>query len=105
MEAQPGEIAVKVFSVFASGEVAVGNPPIGDGAGNAMDELADAVLAFGGLRFAVEILTDDDVGRQGAPRFGNLAVGLLEEDFARLVLDLCGPLFPGDGVEGILIDR
>ena len=63
------------------------------------------LLAFGRVRFAVEILADDDVGRQCAPGLGNFAVGLLEEDVAGFVLDLGRPLVPCDGVERILIDR
>jgi hypothetical protein len=105
MEAQPGEIAVEVFAVFAGGEIAVGGAPVGDRAGDAVDELAGAVLALGSAGLAVEILTDDDVGGQGAPGFGDLAIGLLEQDVAGLILDLGRPLLPGNGLEWVLIDR
>src|SRR5262249_30064633 len=48
-----------------------------------------------------EILADDDVGRQGAPRRRDFAVLLLEEDLAVLVLDLGRPLLPLDRIEGV----
>ena len=71
MQAQPGEVAIEVLAVFAGGEVAVGDAPVGDRAGDAVNHLADAVFAFGRARFAVEIFADDDVGRQGAPGLGD----------------------------------
>src|SRR4029078_4073602 len=80
MEAEPGEIAVEAFAVFGGGEVAVFHAPVGNRAGDAVDELADAVFALGGAVFAVEVLAADDVGGELRPERGDFAVGLLEED-------------------------
>src|SRR5258708_38989115 len=64
-----------------------------------MNDLTDAVLAFGRSRLAIEILADHHVGCQGAPGDGDFAVLLLEKDFAVLVLNLGRTLVPRDGVE------
>ena len=74
MQAEPGQLAVEALAVFGRGEVAVVDAPVGDRAADAVDQLPDARLAFGGADFAVEILADDDVGGQLAPGGGNLAV-------------------------------
>jgi hypothetical protein len=52
-----------------------------------MNQLPYAVLALRRVHFAVEILAHHDVRGQLAPRGGNFAVGLLEEDFAPFALD------------------
>ena len=98
MQAEPGQVAIEVLAVFGGGEVAVVLAPIGDRAADAMNELADAVLALGRVDLAVEILADDDVRGQLAPGLGNFAVGLLEEHVARFVLD-------GGGAIGVPLDR
>ena len=56
MQAHPGEVTVEVFAVFQAGEVAVGDAPVGDGAGHTMDHLLDAGFALGGSVFTVEVL-------------------------------------------------
>ena len=88
MEAEPGQLAVEAFAVGGAGEVAVFEAPIGDRAGDAVDELLDAVLALGRADFAVEVLAADDVRRELAPERRHFAVGLLEDQFAVLALDL-----------------
>ena len=88
MEAQPRQIAVETLGISRLIKVSVLKPPIGNRAGNSLNQLLDRVLALLGiLRVTVEVLADDDVGRKLAPRSGNLTVGLLEEHFAILVLD------------------
>src|SRR5262249_61087744 len=47
----------------------------------------------------VEILADHHVGRQLAPGAGDLAIRLLEDRPAALILDLRGPQLPVDLVE------
>ena len=101
VDAEPGEFVVEGFGVGVGGEVAVLAAPVGDGAGDAVDELPDAGFAFGGVDFAVEVLADDDVGGELAPGFGDLAVGLFEDDAAAFVLDGGGAPVPGDLVEGV----
>jgi hypothetical protein len=101
VETEPGEVAVEALAVVGGGEVAVFHAPVGDRANDAVDELADAVLALGRADFAVEVFAADDVGRELRPEGGDFAVGLLEEDFAVLALDGGGADFPLDRVEDI----
>ena len=42
VEAEPGELAVVGLGVFVGGEIAVVAAPVGDGAGDAVDDLSDA---------------------------------------------------------------
>ena len=99
MDAQPGEISVEVFAILTRLEVAVGDPPVGDRPGDAVDELLDGVLALWRVDLAVEILADDDVGRQLRPGGGDLAGRLLEEDLPVLPLDRGRPQIPFGGVK------
>ena len=64
MQAHPGQVAIEILAVFARCEIAVADAPVGNRAGDAVDDLADARLAFGSAGLAVEILADDDVRRQ-----------------------------------------
>src|SRR5258706_15252043 len=50
---------------------------------------------------AAEVLADHDVGRELAPGFGGLDVGLLEDGLAGLVRDRRGPELPLDLVVGM----
>ena len=101
MQAEPGELAIESFAVCGAGEVAVFEAPIGDRAGDAVDELLDAVFALGRADFAVEVFAADDVRRQLAPERRHFAVGLLEDQFAVLAFDLGAADFPVDGGEQV----
>src|SRR5262249_47277393 len=100
VQAEGGELVVEAVGVFLAGEVAVLAAPVADGAGDAVDELADAGLALGSVQLAVEILAGDDVGGELAPGLGDLAIDLLENDAAALVLDGGCALFPFELVVG-----
>ena len=102
MQAEPGEFAVEAFAIGGAGEVAVFEAPIGDRAGDAVDELLDAVFALGRADFAVEVFAADDVRGQLAPERRHFAVGLLEDQLAVLAFDLRAANFPIDGGEQIL---
>ena len=67
MEAEPGQIAIKILAIFGAGEIAVLQAPIGDRAAHAVDDLADAMLALRRVDLAVEVFTHHDVGGQLAP--------------------------------------
>ena len=99
VDAEPGKVAVEVLAVLLRLEVAVGDAPVSDGAGHTMHELLDGVLPLGSVNLAIEVLADDDVGRQLAPGGRNLARRLLEEDLAVLPLDGSGAEFPLRRVE------
>ena len=101
VEAEPRQVAIEGLAIFRGGEVAIHEPPIGDRAGHAMDELANAVFTFWGAVLAIEILADDDVGRELRPEGGYFTVLLFEEDLAIFVFDRSGAEFPIDGVKGI----
>ena len=101
MQAEPGQLAVEPLAVGLGGEVAVRGAPVGDGAADAVDELADALLAFAGAHLAVEILVGHDVRGQLAPRGGNFAVLLLEKHLAAFAFDGGGPQIPFDRGERI----
>ena len=99
VDAQPGEIAVEVLAILTRLEVAVGDPPVSDRPGDAVDELLDGVLALGGVNLAIKVLADDDVRRQLGPGGGDLAGRLLEEDLPVLPLDCGRPQIPFGGVK------
>ena len=99
VHAEPGQVAVEVFAVLLRLEVAVGDAPVGDRAGDAVDELLDGVLALGRVDLAVEILAHHHVGGQLAPGGRNLTGRLLEEHLAVFPLDRRRPQLPFGGVE------
>ena len=102
MEAQPGQLAIEALAILRRGEVAVFEAPIGDRAGDAVDQLLNTVFALGRADFAVEVFAADDVRRQLAPERRDFAVGLLEDQFAVLAFDLGAADFPIDGGEQII---
>ncbi len=103
VQTKPRQLAIKAVAVFGRVEVSVFQPPVGDRAGHAMDQLADRTFPLvRPLRVAVEIFRDDDVGRQLRPARRDLAIGLLEQRLARVVLDRRAAVFPRHRREGRL---
>lgn len=98
--AEPGEFVVEDFAVGLA-EVAVFDAPVGDGAGDAVDELFDGGFALAGVLLAVKILRDDDLGGELRPGLGHFDVFLFEDDFAGVIGDLGGATVPFDLVEGL----
>ena len=74
------EFIVKSGAVFGSAEVALGQPPVANGFGDAAHELAHAGFALGGAERAVQIFRGHDVGGGHRPVFGDFDVLLLEDD-------------------------
>ena len=108
VRAEPRQLVVERVGVRVGGEVALGLAPVGDGPRDAVDELAEAVLALPVLRravaageVAVEVLRGDDVRRELAPRRRKLDVLLLEDDLARVALDGGVARAPLDAVERV----
>ena len=62
MQTKPNEVTVKAFAIIGAGEVAVLQSPIGNCAGDAMHQLANAVFALVGTHLTVEVFAADDVG-------------------------------------------
>jgi len=87
MQAEPRQVAVESLAVGRSGEIAVGQPPVGNRAAYAIDELPNPLFAFRCADLAVEILISHHVRGQLAPGDGHLAIVLLEDDIATLPLD------------------
>jgi len=100
VQAEPGELAVEPLAVLGPGEVAVGHAPIGDGAGDAMNEPAHAGLALRRAQLAVKVLAYHHVGGQLAPGGRDLGVPLLEHHLPVLALDRRRAQVPVHGVEG-----
>ena len=100
IDAEPGEFVVEGFAVGLA-EVAILDAPIGDGAGDAVDELADGGFALAGVLFAVKIFRDDDLGGELRPRLGYLDVFLLEDHLAGIIGDFGGATVPFELVEGL----
>ena len=106
VEAEPGQVIVKGLGAGLVGKVTVGLAEVGDGAGDAVDELADGgfasafvwVGAIGDV--AVEIFRDGDLGGERTPAAGDFHVFLFEDDLARIVIDLGRALVPFHVVEG-----
>jgi hypothetical protein len=65
-----------------------------------VDELAHGGFALAGVLLAVKVFRHDDLGGELRPGFGHLDVFLLEDDFAGVVGDFGGALFPLDLVKG-----
>ena len=107
VDAEPGQVVVENFRVLLRLEVAVLDAPVGDGARDAMDELAHGGLAAVLVRVgavgdvAVEIFRDRDLRRQHAPALRHLDVLLLEDRLAGIVGDLRRALLPLDLVVGM----
>ena len=99
VDAEPSQFVIEHFAV-GFGEITVGDAPVGDGAGDAVDELADGEFAFGGFLFAVEVFGDDDFGGELGPGLGDFDVFLLEDDFAGVIGDFGGAAVPFELVEG-----
>src|SRR3989338_8588 len=101
MEEDVGQFGAKRLGVLGGGEVAVVLSPVGDGVGDAADELFGAALAAWGAQRAAEVFGDDDVGRQLRPERGDLDVLLLKDDVALLVANGRRAQLPRHFVEGI----
>ena len=97
-----GEVVAKVLDVFDGGEITVGGAPVGDGVGNAVDQLPQAGLALGRALPSVEILAGDDVGGGLRPVARDLDIALLEDRLAFFVGDGRRASLPLDGVVGAL---
>src|SRR5215469_4608124 len=54
IDTQPGQFVIKNFAIGLA-EITIGNSPVGDGAGDAVDELADGGFALGSILFAVKV--------------------------------------------------
>ena len=100
VHAEPGQFFVENFAIFL-GEIAVLDAPIGDGAADAMDQLANGRFALGGVLLAVKIFRDDHFCGEDRPGFRHFDVVLLENDFAAVVGDFGGAFIPFDLVEGL----
>ena len=105
VQAQPRQLAVEPLAVFLAGKVTVRLAPVGDRSCHPLDQLADARLSLARARLTVEVLADHHVGRQRTPVDRNLAVDLLEQHAAVLVLDRRSPQVPLDRVERIRVGR
>ena len=90
-----------MLAVLRAGEVAVLDPPVGDGPRDAMDKLLDAPLPLARPVFAVEVFADNDVGGKLRPAGGDFDILLLEHQLAALVLDLGAAELPVDAVERV----
>ena len=100
VQAKPRQLLVKNLAILPA-EVTVVDAPVGDGAGHAMDQLANGRLPLRRALLAKEIFRDDDLGRKLRPVLGHLDVFLLENDLAALVGDLRRAGIPLDLVVGI----
>ena len=105
VQTESRQLIVEPIGVGRRGEITVVPSPVGDRAGNSIDQLANRILAVSRRRapiaaghVAVKVLADDHVGCELTPRSRNFAIGLLEDDPAALVLDLRRAQLPVDVV-------
>src|SRR5690606_22415657 len=88
VKAEPGEVVVKGFRAGGVPQVAVFETPVGDGAGDPVDELPDRVLSAprpwigAEPRIAIEVFRNHDLGREFAPVFGHFDSLLTENNLA-----------------------
>ena len=102
VQAEPREVAIETLAIGGRSEIAVFEAPVGDRTGDAVYQLADAILTLRRADLAVEVLAANDVGGQLAPEARYLAVVLLEQHLAFLAFDLRGAYFPVDRLEHIV---
>ena len=88
VEQHPRHLMLEDLCVGGRREVAEVATSLGVGQHHAVDELAQADLALLTAHCATEVLGRDDRGRVDAPRLGELAVALLEDDIAGLPVGL-----------------
>ncbi len=100
IDEQVAEFGVEDFSVVRGGEVAALHAPVANGLSDAGDQGADAGLALGGSKLAMQVLRSDDICRGHRPVRGDLDVLLFEDELALEVLDDCVTKLPGDIIEG-----
>ncbi len=74
------ELGVEGVGLVVVDEVAALDAPLGDGVGDAVDDLAQRRLPLGRARGAPEVLLGDDVGGVQRPGRGELDTELLEGD-------------------------
>ncbi len=103
IQAEGRQLVIEPFGVLGGGKVAVFLAPVGDRSRDAVDQLADRILALpicgaavAAGHVAVEVLARDDIGRELAPGPRDLAVNLLEDHPPALVLDRRRPQVPLD---------
>jgi len=106
VQGEPGELVVKGLGGRRVREVAIRAAPIGNGAGDAMNELADRRFAPAGVRImpfgriAIKVLGDGDLRRERAPAFRHLYLFLPEDGAPGIIGDFRGSLLPFAAVEG-----
>ncbi len=94
------ELVAERVGVEVVGQVALLDAPVGDGAGDAADHLANRVLARGRVELAAEVLLSDDVGGVLRPSRRELDVVLQEHGLVG-VADQRGSDVPVDGIEDV----
>ena len=101
MHTEPSQIAIEVLSVLLASKVAIRQAPVGDRTAHTIDQLLNALLAFGRADFAIEILAHDHVGGQLAPIGRNFGIVLLEEHLAVFAFDRGATEFPVSGLKRV----
>src|SRR6267143_1963761 len=66
IQTEPGKLLVKHFAVFGA-EIAVVDAPVGNGAADAVKELANGRFALGGVLLAIKIFRDNDLRGERRP--------------------------------------
>ena len=106
VQANPCQVAIERLAILGRGKDLVLDSPIGDRPTHAMNQLPDALFAFGRTILAVEVFAHHDVGSQLAPRSGDFGVGLLKEHLAPFALDRRSAEIPGGGFKWVgCVDR
>ena len=106
VQAQPGQFIIKNFRSFRVCEVTVRQTPIGNCARDPMNQLphrsfSSALVRIGTVRdVTIKIFRDSYFGRERAPAFRNFDIILLEDDFAAVIGDFRGALFPFNLIKG-----
>jgi len=80
--------------IFVRGKIAVFFTPAGDCFHDAADHLAYAMLSLGCAQRAAKIFRNHHLRRHQRPGFGNLDIGLLEDDLALFIDNRSGAQLP-----------
>ena len=101
MDAHPGEFGIEGLGIGIGGEKPILLPPVRNGAGHAVDELANGLLPDCGVESAVKILGGHDIGGEHRPALGDLNIFLNENDGALVVGNGGLPQVPVNALERV----
>ena len=101
MDQQVRQFVGKSLGILRRSKIATLDPPFGNPAYDATNELPNAVLAPGLADVTTKVFGDHNIRRQLRPGSRDFDIRLLEYSLAFLIADIGGSRIPLDAVKGI----